>query len=118
MKEIQLGERMFPPKVCQSGSFNRWTTSRPILSIQLNCVRFKLQDSSSDSQSNLHQRKEERELPAAEQALLAAVSSRHIKQFAGVVNQARLVLQTACPGPALPPLEHCQPYGWAVDFEY
>ncbi len=79
MKEIQLSERMFPPKVCQLGSFNRWTTSRPILSIQLNCVRFKLQDSSSDSQSNLDQRKEERELPAAEQALLAAVSSRHIK---------------------------------------
>ena len=90
---------MFPRKVCQSGSFNRWTTSRPILSIQLNCVRFKLQDSSSDSQSNLDQRKEERELPAAEQALLAAVSSRHIKNFAGVVKPARFCRR---PAPALP----------------
>jgi hypothetical protein len=89
---------MFPRKVCQSGSFNRWTTSRPILSIQLNCVRFKLQDSSSDSQSNLDQRKEERELPAAEQALLAAVSSRHIKIFAGVVKPARFCRR---PAPAL-----------------
>ena len=80
------------------GSFNRWTTSRPILSIQLNCVRFKLQDSSSDSQSNLDQRKEERELLAAEQALLAAVSSRHIKIFAGVVKPARFCRR---PAPAL-----------------
>jgi hypothetical protein len=87
---------MFPRKVCQSGSFNRWTTSRPILSIQLNCVRFKLQDSSSDSQSNLDQRKEE--LLAAEQALLAAVSSRHIKIFAGVVKPARFCRR---PAPAL-----------------
>jgi hypothetical protein len=87
---------MFPGKVCQSGSFNRWTTSRPILSIQLNCVRFKLQDSSSDSQSNLDQRKEE--LLAAEQALLAAVSSRHIKIFAGVVKPARFCRR---PAPAL-----------------
>jgi len=89
---------MFPQKVCQSGSFNRWTTSRPILSFQLNCVRFKLQDSSSDSQSNLDQRKEERELLAAEQALLAAVSSRHIKIFAGVVKPARFCRR---PAPAL-----------------
>jgi hypothetical protein len=95
VKEIQLSERIFPRKVCQSGSFNRWTTSRPILSIQLNCVRFKLQDSSSDSQSNLDQRKEERELPAAEQALLAAVSSRHIKIFAGVVKPARFCRRSA-----------------------
>jgi uncharacterized membrane-anchored protein YhcB (DUF1043 family) len=85
---------MFPRKVCQSGSFNRWTTSRPILSIQLNCVRFKLQDSSSDSQSNLDQRKEERELLAAEQALLAAVSSKYSK-----CRQARPVLRR--PAPAL-----------------
>ena len=85
---------MFPRKVCQSGSFNRWTASRPILSIQLNCVRFKLQDSSSDSQSNLDQRKEERELLAAEQALLAAVSSKYSK-----CRQARPVLRR--PAPAL-----------------
>ena len=78
--------------------FSRRTTSRPILSIQLNCVRFKLQDSSSDSQSNLDQRKEERELPADEQALLAAVSSRHIKIFAGVVKPARFCRR---PAPAL-----------------
>ena len=99
MKEIQLSERMIPRTVCRSGSFNRRTTSRPILSIQLNdCVRFKLQDSSSDSQSNLDQRKEERELLAAEQALLAAVSSRHIKIFAGVVKPARFCRR---PAPAL-----------------
>jgi hypothetical protein len=96
VKEIQLSKRIFPQKVCQSGSFNQWTTSRPILSIQLNCVRFKLQDSSSDSQSNLDQRKEE--LLAAEQALLAAVSSRHIKIFAGVVKPARFCRR---PAPAL-----------------
>ena len=95
MKEIQLSERMIPRTVCRSGSFNRRTTSRPILSIQLNdCVRFKLQDSSSDSQSNLDQRKEERELLAAEQALLAAVSSKYLK-----CRQARPVLRR--PAPAL-----------------
>ena len=78
MKEIQLSERMIPRTVCRSGSFNRRTTSRPILSIQLNdCVRFKLQDSSSDSQSNLDQRKEERELQA-DQALLGQLSLHNI----------------------------------------
>jgi hypothetical protein len=97
---------MFSRKVCQSGSFNRQTTSRPIFSIQLNCVRFKLQDTvtSIDSQSNLEQRKEERELPAAEQALLAAVSSSELKKFAGVVKPTRFCspdgLRRPCPAAA------------------
>ena len=101
MKEIQLSERTIPRTVCRSGSFNRRTTSRPILSIQLNdCVRYKLQDSSSDSQSNLDQRKEERELPAAEQALLAAVSSRHIKKFASSPPGFAGGLPRPCPAAA------------------
>lgn len=101
MKEIQLSERMIPRTVCRSGSFNRRTTSRPILSIQLNdCVRFKLQDSSSDSQSNLDQRKEERELPAADQALLGQLSLHNTRRCC----QARPVLQTAAPPPLAGPL--------------
>ena len=106
-ERIQLSERMFPRLVCQSGSFNRWTASRPILSIQLNCVRFKLQDSSSDSQSNLDQRKEERELPAADQALLGQLSLNNTRRCC----QARPVLQTGglrcCPVAAIWELKHC-----------
>ena len=97
MKEIELSERMIPRTVCRSGSFNRRTTSRPILSIQLNdCVRYKLQDSSSDSQSNLDQRREERELQAADGAL--RVSLQNIRS---VVKPARFCRRPA-PAPALP----------------
>ena len=109
MKEIQLSERMIPRTVCRSGSFNRRTTSRPILSIQLNdCVRFKLQDSSSDSQSNLDQRKEERELPAADQALMGQLSLHNNAQVSssppGFADSDRdgLRWRRPCPAAARP----------------
>jgi hypothetical protein len=69
--------------------------NRPILSIHLNRVR--LEDASSDhiyNQSNLDQRKEGRELAAAEQALL--VQNKHC----GAVDPSRhfeTVVESALP---------------------
>ena len=64
----------------------------------MNCFRYKLQDSSSDSQSNLDQRKEERDAVELLHCLSSCLLKTH-KKIAGGVKPARFCRR---PAPAPP----------------
>ena len=93
----------FHDRVSNRVPLGRRISSRPILSIQLNdCVRLKLQDSSSDSQSNLDQRKEERELRCRALRRICECLFKILE-----VSSSPPGFATACAGagPAPPPLD-------------